>query len=124
MAFFETTGQQNPADQLANAKRLFDTLNYEQAAATLDQLVAGAPPPPVRDAELARVFASAYELRARARFFLGDAEGARERLTAIEGSPPDLFSPPAGCPYFERCPFAMQVCGPHDPPPWPVEPGH
>ena len=46
------------------------------------------------------------------------------RLTAIEGNPPDLFSPPAGCPYFERCPFAMQVCGPHDPPAWPVEPGH
>jgi len=53
-----------------------------------------------------------------------DAEGARERLTAIEGSPPDLFSPPAGCPYYERCPFAMQVCGPQDPPPWPVEAGH
>jgi oligopeptide/dipeptide ABC transporter ATP-binding protein len=53
-----------------------------------------------------------------------DEEGARERLTAIEGSPPDLFSPPAGCPYFERCPFAMQVCGPNDPPPWPVEAGH
>jgi oligopeptide/dipeptide ABC transporter ATP-binding protein len=53
-----------------------------------------------------------------------DEEGARERLTAIEGSPPDLFSPPAGCPYEARCPFAMKVCGPRDPPPWPVEPGH
>jgi oligopeptide transport system ATP-binding protein len=53
-----------------------------------------------------------------------DAEGARERLTAIEGSPPDLFSPPPGCPYDERCPHAMKVCGPSDPPPWPVEPGH
>jgi oligopeptide transport system ATP-binding protein len=53
-----------------------------------------------------------------------DAEGARERLVAIEGSPPDLFSPPAGCPYFERCPWAMRACGPADPPPWAVEPGH
>jgi oligopeptide transport system ATP-binding protein len=48
----------------------------------------------------------------------------RARLAPIEGSPPDLFSPPAGCPYFERCPWAMKVCGPNDPPPWPVAPGH
>jgi oligopeptide transport system ATP-binding protein len=53
-----------------------------------------------------------------------DAEGARQRLVDIPGSPPDLFSPPKGCPYFERCPWAMQLCGPDDPPPWPVEAGH
>jgi oligopeptide/dipeptide ABC transporter ATP-binding protein len=53
-----------------------------------------------------------------------DREGARERLIAIEGSPPDLFSPPKGCPYFERCPWAMQLCGPEMPPAWFVEPGH
>jgi oligopeptide transport system ATP-binding protein len=51
-------------------------------------------------------------------------ERRRGRLEPIEGSPPDLFSPPAGCPYFERCPWAMAVCGPNDPPPWPVQPGH
>jgi oligopeptide/dipeptide ABC transporter ATP-binding protein len=48
----------------------------------------------------------------------------RRRLEPIEGSPPDLFSPPAGCPYVERCPWAMKVCGPSDPPLWTVEPGH
>jgi oligopeptide/dipeptide ABC transporter ATP-binding protein len=48
----------------------------------------------------------------------------RARLEPIEGSPPDLFSPPPGCPYFERCPWAMKVCGPSDPPLWPVQPGH
>jgi oligopeptide/dipeptide ABC transporter ATP-binding protein len=53
-----------------------------------------------------------------------DAEGARQRLEPIEGSPPDLFSPPAGCPYFARCPFAMKVCGPDLPPLWAVQPGH
>jgi oligopeptide/dipeptide ABC transporter ATP-binding protein len=53
-----------------------------------------------------------------------DAEGARPRLEPIEGSPPDLFSPPPGCAYFERCPFAMKVCGPELPPLWPVQPGH
>jgi oligopeptide/dipeptide ABC transporter ATP-binding protein len=48
----------------------------------------------------------------------------RARLEPIEGSPPDLFSPPPGCPYFERCPWAMAVCGPDDPPLWTVQPGH
>ncbi len=53
-----------------------------------------------------------------------DAEGVRPRLEPIEGSPPDLFSPPPGCPYFERCPWAMKVCGPELPPLWPVQDGH
>ena len=33
-----------------------------------------------------------------------------KKLTPIEGSPPDLFSPPAGCGYFARCPHAMALC--------------
>ncbi len=53
-----------------------------------------------------------------------DAEGTRARLEPIEGSPPDLFAPPPGCPYFERCPWAMKVCGPDLPPLWPVQAGH
>jgi oligopeptide/dipeptide ABC transporter ATP-binding protein len=53
-----------------------------------------------------------------------DAEGPRARLEPIEGSPPDLFGPPPGCAYFERCPWAMKACGPELPPLWPVEPGH
>ena len=31
-------------------------------------------------------------------------------LQPIEGSPPDLFAPPAGCGYCARCPSAMTVC--------------
>ena len=31
-------------------------------------------------------------------------------LKPIEGAPPDLFAPPAGCAYFARCPYAMRVC--------------
>ncbi len=37
-------------------------------------------------------------------------EDRDKQLTPIEGSPPDLFSPPAGCGYFARCPHAMKVC--------------
>ncbi|UJL45971.1 ABC transporter ATP-binding protein [Virgibacillus sp. NKC19-16] len=33
-----------------------------------------------------------------------------EKLTPIEGTPPDLFAPPRGCPFTARCPFAMKVC--------------
>ena len=33
-----------------------------------------------------------------------------EELQPIEGTPPDLFSPPTGCPFEARCPFAMEVC--------------
>ncbi|WP_284138958.1 MULTISPECIES: ABC transporter ATP-binding protein [unclassified Virgibacillus] len=33
-----------------------------------------------------------------------------EKLTPIDGTPPDLFSPPKGCSFYARCPFAMKVC--------------
>ncbi|MFD1334622.1 ABC transporter ATP-binding protein [Oceanobacillus iheyensis] len=33
-----------------------------------------------------------------------------DKLTPIDGTPPDLFSPPQGCPFAARCPFAMEVC--------------
>ncbi|MEH7344445.1 ABC transporter ATP-binding protein [Bacillus sp. JJ1532] len=37
-----------------------------------------------------------------------DLEGAD--LVPIGGSPPDLFSPPKGCPFTARCSYAMEVC--------------
>ena len=33
-----------------------------------------------------------------------------EELQPIDGTPPDLFSPPTGCPFTARCKFAMVVC--------------
>lgn len=34
----------------------------------------------------------------------------KERLVPIEGTPPDLFSPPVGCPFAARCKYAMPIC--------------
>ena len=42
-------------------------------------------------------------------------DGHTHRLRPIEGSPPDLFSPPRGCAYAARCPYAMRICGDDDP---------
>lgn len=39
-----------------------------------------------------------------------------DQLKPIEGSPPDLFSPPEGCAFSARCPFAMEVCDHVQPP--------
>ncbi|MFF2449906.1 ABC transporter ATP-binding protein [Neobacillus sp. NPDC058068] len=43
-----------------------------------------------------------------------DAE-EKEKLIPIEGAPPDLFSPPKGCPFAPRCPYAMEICVDHMP---------
>lgn len=32
-------------------------------------------------------------------------------LQPIDGTPPDLFAPPQGCPFTARCAHAMKVCG-------------
>jgi oligopeptide/dipeptide ABC transporter ATP-binding protein len=34
----------------------------------------------------------------------------RERLTSIEGLPPDLIAPPPGCSFHPRCPFRLEQC--------------
>lgn len=33
-----------------------------------------------------------------------------EKLIPIDGTPPDLFSPPKGCPYAARCVCCMEIC--------------
>lgn len=42
--------------------------------------------------------------------------GNRSKLVSIPGNPPDLFAPPAGCPFVPRCPYAMKICEKYMPP--------
>jgi peptide/nickel transport system ATP-binding protein len=47
------------------------------------------------------------------------------RLTAIEGRPPQLINPPAGCRFAPRCPYALERCRVDEPPLVEAEtPGH
>jgi oligopeptide/dipeptide ABC transporter ATP-binding protein len=41
---------------------------------------------------------------------------SRQRLTAIEGQPPDLASLPPGCAFAPRCPSAFERCRSAEPP--------
>lgn len=38
-----------------------------------------------------------------------------ERLHSIEGTPPDLYAPPKGCSFYDRCSEAMKICKDHMP---------
>jgi oligopeptide/dipeptide ABC transporter ATP-binding protein len=48
----------------------------------------------------------------------------RERLDPIEGQPPDLSRPLAGCAFIPRCRFAIERCAGEYPPLEPVESDH
>ena len=52
------------------------------------------------------------------------ANPSHTRLTAIEGRPPDLLHPPAGCSFSPRCPYAQDKCHREKPPLVEAAPGH
>ncbi len=39
-----------------------------------------------------------------------DIDREKEKLSSIDGTPPDLFNPPVGCPFAPRCEYAMEIC--------------
>jgi peptide/nickel transport system ATP-binding protein len=49
---------------------------------------------------------------------------AREDLTSIPGSPPDLIHMPTGCKFHPRCPLADQRCKTEEPPLEQISPDH
>ncbi len=48
--------------------------------------------------------------------------GEKKELTGIKGSPLNLFNPPKGCYFAERCPERMDICTSQDPQLQPLEP--
>lgn len=51
-------------------------------------------------------------------------DGTKERLTQIEGAPPDMRIPPKGDPFAPRNPYATERCFQEVPPLQPVKNGH
>lgn len=68
---------------LAEAKRTFDALDYEQAVAGLDRVISAVEARRPLDEPRRQLLTEAYELRARARFNLSDRDGARTDFTAL-----------------------------------------
>jgi len=53
-----------------------------------------------------------------------NVSGEKQNLISIPGTPPDPSSPPDGCRFIGRCPFATDECRSHHPPLEEVEPDH
>src|SRR5258705_8581653 len=67
--------------QMAEARRHFDALEYEQAVPALDRAIAILTTR--RSTDNQKILSDAYEMRARARFGLGDQNGARDDFVAL-----------------------------------------
>jgi hypothetical protein len=76
------TDVSGPIALLAEAKRLFETLDYEQTLVRLDTLVSQVDARR-SDPAVARVLADALELRARTHYGLGHADQARDDFRAL-----------------------------------------
>lgn len=48
----------------------------------------------------------------------------KERLKPIDGQPPDLLKPPVGCPFTDRCAYAMKICKNVKPPMFEINEEH
>ncbi len=77
-AAWSASAQQAAADaQFQEARRLFDALDYEKAVTALDAAIAALEASTPRDITRRDKLASAYEMRARSKFGLGDQDGAK-----------------------------------------------
>lgn len=69
--------------QYLEAKRLFDALDYDSAIRALDQAIGGLLARPLTDPLRRSLLPSAYEMRARSKFGLGDQDGAKADFVAL-----------------------------------------
>ena len=68
---------------LQDARRYFDSLDYERAVAALDIAIGVLQARPASDAAARHLLVSAYEMRARSRFGMGNQAGASEDFQAL-----------------------------------------
>ncbi len=69
--------------QFSEAKRLFDSLDYDAALRALDLAISGLEAKPLQDPARRELLPGAYEMRARSKFGLGDQDGARADFIAL-----------------------------------------
>ena len=69
--------------QYLEAKRLFDGLDYDNAIRALDQVIGGLQGRPAQDPVRRALLPSAFEMRGRAKFGLGDQDGAKSDFAAL-----------------------------------------
>ena len=50
--------------------------------------------------------------------------GEKKEFKPISGIPPNLISPPAGCRFHPRCPYAMEICRKEEPKTVEIKRGH
>ncbi len=96
---------------------VFITHNLGIVAKMCDQLAVMYAGRVVEQGPVARIFNTPVHPYTRA--LLGSLprmSDNRERLTAIEGQPPDLASLPPGCSFAPRCPMASDRCAAEAPP--------
>jgi hypothetical protein len=75
---WSTAAPQENADALyQEARRLFDALDYEKAVVALDQAITALQAGTATDVSRRERLGSAYEMRARSKFGLGDQDGAK-----------------------------------------------
>lgn len=78
------TAQQSNAEALyQEARRLFDSLEYDKAVVALDEAIAAFQAAPAGDATRRDRLATAYEMRARSKYGLGDQDGARADFVSL-----------------------------------------
>jgi peptide/nickel transport system ATP-binding protein len=61
---------------------------------------------------------------ARPRMGAARVDGRKPRLATIPGRVPELVDMPAGCPFADRCAWAIDACRAAPPPPVDVGPAH
>jgi hypothetical protein len=84
LSFANVAAAQSATEALfLEGRRLFEALDYENAVKALDQAIAALEPTARTDAAVRDRLASAYEMRARSKFGLGDPEGAKADFTAL-----------------------------------------